>query len=103
MPHSTPLADLKLFYSAVRPSSGKLLLQARVGVRLDADHIAPAVAGDLTQMRRVGVKGVFHQNDRHPAIAFAQGFAEPLGRIALAIVLFRSVLPQDRLEVEGED
>jgi hypothetical protein len=26
------------------------------------------------------MEGVFHQNDRQPAIAFSQGFAEPFGR-----------------------
>jgi hypothetical protein len=42
-------------------AAGKLLKEALVRIRLDVQDVAPAIAGDLPQMRGVGLERVFDQ------------------------------------------
>jgi len=85
------------------PAPGELPLQALVRIRLDVQNKEPAVAGDLPDVRRVGVERVLHQDRLQIGVTFVQVLAEPLGGVALAVVLLGAVGIENRLEVERED
>jgi hypothetical protein len=83
--------DPGFHHLTARSTAGKLLLQARMRVRLDVQYVVPAIAGDLAKVRGVSVQGIFYQDHRQIVVAFSQSIAQPLGDVALAIALFRSV------------
>ena len=53
--YSGRVSGVQLLDWAARQASGKLLEKAFVRIRLDVQKVMPAVAGDLPQMRRIGV------------------------------------------------
>ena len=91
------------FDLAARLPSGELLEQTLMRVGFDVEDKLPAVARDLAHVRRIGVERILHQQQVQFVIAFVQSGAQAFGGIALAIVLFRPIGFQDRLEVKRED
>src|SRR5262249_20525447 len=88
----------QFFDVAARLSSGELFEQARVRIRLDVQDILPAVTGDLSQVRCVGVKRVLDQQDVQRRMILLKPRAKPFGGVALAVVLLLAVLFEYRLQ-----
>src|SRR5215470_16717606 len=103
MPDSLQISYLQLHHLAAGAAAGKLSLQTRMRFWLDAHYVPPTIARDLANVGSIGIQRIFNQDDRQILVALGQRLAQPFGGVALTIVLFRSVLSQDRLEIQWED
>jgi len=95
---------LAVFFNLpTRSPTSKLFLQALVRIGLDVDDIFPVIAGNLANMRGVGIQRVFDQQDGQLLIAFVQGGTEAFGGVALTVVLARAIVVDNRFKVQREN
>lgn len=101
MSQTLSIGELPFLQLAGRAATGQLACQTGVRVRLDVQNVVPAGLVDLPDVGRVGVERVLDQDQLQVGITSAQPGQQALGGVALAIVLGRAVLFEERLEVQG--